>query len=266
MNTIIRVARQRFQHWELPARIAFIAAVIVLIVLIAVAASVEQEQRPAALGSVALGFLVLQAIFMWANRGMISDYTRAQRAYMAGDFKAALELLDQSLEVVKGRKLTDTLTLLGNVHRQLGDVAQSKEVLRRAVQSAPEYYFSLYGFGRTLLADGSYAEAATYIQRALEAGAPAAVNVDLAEALYRAGGDPDALRAALDAGEAAAQDEPHRALLVAYIRQQISDAPAPDAGLVAAGIAFWQASAERFAHTPYGEALQTDVTRMQSIM
>jgi tetratricopeptide (TPR) repeat protein len=264
MLTLIRVVRQRFQHWEPAARIAFIVAVIILIVLIAFAFSVAPEQRAGALGSVALAFIVLQGIFMWANRGMISDYTRAQRAYMAGDFKAALELLTQSLEVVKGRKATDTLTLLGNVHRQLGDIERSKEMLRAAVQTAPEYYFSLYGFGRTLLAEGNYAEAALFIKRALEAGAPAPVNVDYAEALYRDGAAAEAVLTALTAGESAAQAEPHRALLVAYIRHQLGDGPAPDAGLVAAGIAFWQASAERFAHTPYGAALQADVIRMQS--
>lgn len=154
------------------------------------------------------------------------------------------------------------LTLLGNTYRQLGDVDSSERVLTDAVKLKQNTHFALYGFGRTLLVKGQYSNAADAFRSALDAGAPPIAWLDYAEALYRAGADNPVLLEALRNGQEAALREPHRALLAAYLEHRVGDAPTPAPSLVSQGLAYWQANAERFAHTPYGAALALDVAAM----
>jgi tetratricopeptide (TPR) repeat protein len=205
---------------------------------------------------------VLEGIILWANRGMVTPYTQAQRYYLAEDFVRARDVLAKALE----RQPDDVnmLTLMGNVHRQLGDLDASEQVLTDAVKLKQNAHFARYGFGRTLLVKGQYAQAADAFRAALDAGAPAIAYIDYAEALYRAGGDPAAVDEALNAGYDAAQSEAHRALLAAYLRYRIGGTP-PTPDLVVDGLHYWQANAERFAHTPYGAALKLDAAAMAQL-
>jgi tetratricopeptide (TPR) repeat protein len=148
------------------------------------------------------------------------------------------------------------LTLLGNTYRQLGMLEQSRRVLYEARNNHPDHYFPLYGFGRTLLAQGHYAEAAENIALALERGAPPAVYFDLGEAHYREQNTPQAIENLHKAREYA---EPHRRLMAIYLLYQLGQSDPPDHLLVEQSIAYWQAQAELFAETPYGQALAEDV-------
>ncbi|MBL8162756.1 MAG: hypothetical protein JNJ61_12280, partial [Anaerolineae bacterium] len=174
-----------FRAWERPAQIAFIIAVVLLLVaLVVLRAGPPELRQPALIGFFGL-FFGAQIIFMWANRTMVTPYTQAQRRYLAEDFdsaRAILEKLHQS-----GKADVSSLTLLANTYRQLGMLDQSEEVVKRALEIRSFDHFPLYGFGRTLLVKGEYAEASARFQEALEAGAPPIVEFDLGEALFRQG-------------------------------------------------------------------------------
>lgn len=268
MFTLTRAVIERFQSWDLAAKIAVIIGVVMLVILIVIASNVAPEQRTYAVVSIFVLLVVLQAIFLWANRNMTTEYTQAQRAYLDGDLTRARDLLLKALEDrrLKGRYAVNVYTLLGNVYRQLGELDRSEQALRQSIQMAPRYHFSLYGFGRTLLVKGDYQQAAVLIRQAMDVGAPAVVKADYAEALLRQGAARDTVIDALRDALPAAQSEPHRALLVTYMLHTLGESEPPSAELVGAGIEFWQSSAERFAHTPYGVALRDDVERMQSMM
>lgn len=152
--------------------------------------------------------------------------------------------------------------LLGNTYRQLGDLEHSEEALRTALQVKPSYHFPLYGLGRTLLAQGKYSEASRLIEQSLQAGAPPVVRFDLAHALYRAGRMEEA-RELLQTAPAA-EEEAHRTLMTGYLLHKLNGSDFPDAAMIEAGLAFWQAEARRFVHTVYGQAVLSDVQEMQS--
>lgn len=260
---LIRLIVERFRAWDIWARAAIILGVLALIALLVIAAVLPPDQRPTALISLFVLTTVLEGIILWANRGMVTPYTQAQRYYLAEDFERARDVLAKALE----RRPDDVnmLTLMGNVYRQLGELDASEQVLTDAVKLKQNAHFARYGFGRTLLVKGQYAQAAEAFRAALDAGAPAIAYIDYAEALYRVGGDSAAVREALQAGHNAAQNEAHRALLAAYLRYRIGDAPPPTPELVADGLYYWQANAERFSHTPYGAALTLDAAAMAQL-
>jgi tetratricopeptide (TPR) repeat protein len=247
----------QFRRWDRPAQAAFALALLLLCVVLAAGAlGGDTLRQPALIGAFGL-FIMLQIIIMWANRGMVSDYTRAQRHFLNEDFEQARDLLEARRE--RGSADWRELTLLGNTYRQLGQIDASKAVLSEALNIRPEHHFPLYGFGRTLLVEGQYSEAARQMQQALDAGAPPPVQIDVAEAWYRAG-QHEQTRAALQAVDLAA--DPPRALMAAYLRQRLDDAPAPSAEQIEAGLPHWQALAARFRQTAYGQALLEDVRRM----
>jgi len=247
----------RFRQWERPAQMAVVSALILFVIIVVIAGVGPQELRlPAVIGIIGL-MLVLQTVVLWANRDMVTPYTEAQRAYLRGDFAQALAILEAEGENANAR----ALTLLGNTHRQLGRLDESEMVLWAALGQLPDDQFPLYGLGRTLMAQGRYAEAADKLEAALKAGAPAVVQVDLAEAYFRLG-DTDRARTALVAS-ADIEQEPYRRLIAHYMRWRLDDASKPDAALVRDGLDYWQATAERFAHTPYGAAVAEDVRTME---
>lgn len=249
---------RRFTQWERPAQIAVVVALALLVVVIGVAGFGPPDVRtPALIGIIGL-VLTLQMIVLWANRDLVTPYTQAQRAYLRGDFEAARATLETEGGATDGK----SLTLLGNTYRQLGKLDESELALWAALGLLPDDQFPLYGLGRTLLAQGRYAEAVEKLDAALKAGAPDVVAADLGEALYRAG-EIDRARATL-AALTDVEQEPYRRLMVDYLRWRLGDAPPPDAALVREGIAFWQATAERFAHTPYGAAVAGDVRTLSS--
>ncbi len=153
------------------------------------------------------------------------------------------------------------LTLLGNTLRQLGDIGGSRAILSEALHKSPDHHYPMYGYGRTLLVDGQYAEAAAMFARALAAGAPEATRLDLAEAYWRAGQHEQA-HAALEQSKALRPHvEAHRQVRAAYLTAMMQGKAPPPGD--PQGVAFWEASAVRFGHTPYGRDLVVDVRRMQ---
>ncbi len=252
----------RFRTWERPAQVAILMALALLALAIIVLFLVPQDARSLLLAGI-LGLLIaIQVIIMWANRSMVTPYTQAQRQYLAGDMDAARSILEAVDDA--GKSDAQTLTLLGNTYRQLGLLDKSVQVLTKAVQIRPLGYFPHYGFGRTLMMMGKYTEAIAAIQKALAAGAPPVVHVDLAEAYFRSGGWEDAATH-LDVLEVTGL-EPHRALLTVYMRYRLGqgDTPAPD--VIRDGLPYWQENAARFHNTPYGQALAADVVEIQAFL
>lgn len=250
---------KQFQQWEITSQIGFILAILFAVVAGLVASRGDEALRdPATVGAIG-SIITAQVIFMWANRNMVTPYTRAQRHYMRGEFETARDLLAKFHQ----REEADfkMLTLLGNTYRQLGDLNNSEQVLYEALNMQPDHYFPLYGFGRTLLSDGRYVEAAETIQKAIEYGAQDVVRFDLGEALYRAGQMDEAhrtLRAALDA----IREEPHRLLMAHYLLWRSDEYDPPMQTLIDSGLPYWMETAGRFAHTPYGAALRQDIEQI----
>ncbi|MBI5669182.1 MAG: hypothetical protein HZC41_14350 [Chloroflexi bacterium] len=252
----------RFRQWEHPAQVGMALALALLLVTLAVAAVGPANLRqPALIGAFGLLFAA-QIIFMWANRHLVTPFTRAQRAYLAEDFATARQILE-TLDTA-GQANVRALTLLGNTYRQLGLLGESEDALTKALNFDPADPFPRYGFGRTLLVKGLYADAAEAIARALADGAPPVVRIDLAEALYRQGRESEA-RPILQTDRVIVQ-EPYRLLLVDYLLYRMGAGEPPAAAVVRDGLPFWQDQARRFQHTPYGQALLDDVRQMQALL
>jgi len=252
----------RFRGWDNPSRSAFLIAGGLMIGLILFGRALPEGLRQNALIAVAGLFVVMQGVFLYANRGMVSALTVAQREYLAEDFVGARQTLETML--AKGlRPDFRALTLLGNTYRQLGMADESFDILTKAVQAAPHHHFPWYGFGRTLMTLGRYTEAVEAFERALAQGAPPIAHLDHAEALYRAGAGSEMVLQALDA--AGGSDEPYRALWLAYLRWRAIGENPPSRDLIEAGGAYWRAMAERFAHTVYGQGINADLKHLQEI-
>lgn len=259
LGSITQNFLDRFRNWDSASRIAFLSAGFLMIILLTLGRGLPAELRQNVLIGVAGLFVVMQGIFLYANRGMVSSVTKAQRQYLSEDFDAARQTLEQAL-AKSSRPDFRALTLLGNTYRQLGMADHSHDVLTKAVQAAPQHHFPWYGFGRTLMTLGQYAEAAEAFERALALGAPAVAHLDHAEALYRAGIGAEMVMQALDA--AGDSDEAFRALWAAYLRYQVSAGAFPNSDLIADGLEYWQAIAQRFSHTPYGQAVSEDIASL----
>lgn len=248
-----------FRLWERTSQIAFgLALLLLVIVAAAYLSGAENLRQPSAIGVFGL-LIILQIIILWANRGMVTPYTQAQRHYLAGNFAEAIRLLEGVRQA--GKADVRALTLLGNTYRQEGHLEESEAVLREALELQPNHHFSLYGFGRTLMVMGRYAEASEVFIQAHEAGAPEIVRLDLGEAFYRQGETQQALEWLMSAEPAAY--EPYQALMLAYLTYRLGQGQPPASDLLQAGLPFWEASAGRFRHTPYGQALAEDVRVMQ---
>jgi tetratricopeptide (TPR) repeat protein len=250
------IVRRQFGTWDRASQVAFVIGAVLLILFIVLAVTASAENRGTFLIAAGAMLLVTQGVVLWANRGMVTPLAKAQRTYLAEDYNTTLQLLEplarsQSLD-------TSGWMLLGSAYRQVSDFDKSLMALENALRLEPNHHFSLYNFGRTLLVRGDYAEAIPYFEAALEAGAPEALRADLGEALYRAG-QLDAARDHLRRAKAAVQDDPPRALWVEVLLYLLGDAARPNDDLVRSGIAYWQATAERFQRTPYGAALRQDI-------
>jgi tetratricopeptide (TPR) repeat protein len=247
--------------WDRPSQIALTVAFTLLVVTLSAAALGPPELRqPAIIGAAGL-LIVTQIIIMWGNRGMVTPYTRAQRAYLAESFETAVVLLEALR--AEGRADYRDLTLLGNTYRQLGQLEKSEEVLTQALQLRPNHHFPLYGFGRTLLIEGRYAESIDAFRRALAAGAPLVVQFDLGDACFRLERWEEARRVL--EGVTSLTEEPHRALMAVYLLYRLEWGQPPSAALVEAGLPYWRAEEERFRQTPYGQAIANDVRDMQTL-
>jgi tetratricopeptide (TPR) repeat protein len=250
-----------FRTWDRLTQAAFALGLVLLCAAAAAFFLGPADIRvPVLVGGGAL-ILVLEVTVLLGNRGMRSAYALAQQHYLTGDFESARALLERVR--ASGRASGRVLTLLGNTYRQLGDLEKSEVVLSEALNKEPDHHFPLYGFGRTLLAQGQFSEAAVMIRRALDAGAPPVVLADLGEALCHAG-DRDAaartLRTALEQRET--RGTPHRLLMAAWLLYELGDELMLTRAHFEDGLPYWYASAERFVHTPYGVRLKQITERM----
>jgi tetratricopeptide (TPR) repeat protein len=250
-----------FRLWDRPSQIALFIAIGLLIITLLVSAFGPSELRLPTLAGAAGLFLATQIIVLWGNRGLVTPYTQAQRQYLAEDFEGARQTLEQELATHKSD--LRILTLLGNTYRQLGILDKSEAILSEAINIQPDHHFPLYGFGRTLLMQGRYTEAAEAFERAISAGAPSIVHVDLGEAYYRQGSMDKARETLMNAHSIAV--EAYRKLMADYILYRLGDGQPPSKEVLAEGLPYWQATADRFRQTAYGNSLAQDVHHMQRL-
>lgn len=262
MGKVTAYLIKAFRSWERSTQLAFIMAFILLLVSLGVVMVSSGNLRQSALiGFIGL-IIALQIIFMWGNRTMVTAFTLAQRRYLAEDFIGARDILEAFHNTSKPD--VNSLTLLANTYRQLGNLDKSEEIVKKALVLRPFDHFPLYSFGRTLLIRGLYKQAIDTLKQALEAGAPTIVEFDLGEALYR--------NAEFDASIEVLQrirdpqQELFRLLLTDYMLYRMARGDAPNAVEVAAGIGYWRELALRFQSTPYGQLLADDVVFMQSLV
>lgn len=243
-----------FRGWDTRSKIAFALAAILLVIILILGGRLPVEYRSSVIIGVIGLLVVAQGIFLYANRNMVTHITQAQRLILDSRYGEAVALLESLGE---GLSDSQTLTLLGSTYRMMGRVDDSRQILTKALQMSPKHHFTLYSFGRTLLASGHYAEAVDAFRRSLEHGAPAFARVDLAEAEYRMG-DPIELAWS-------AEYEPHVTLMARYLLWRAGQAEQPENVLVDAGLSYWEKTATRFAHTPYGADLQRDIEVLRGL-
>ncbi len=249
---------RQFQRWEVTAQIGFVLAILLAVLALITAQTLAAVRVPALIGGIGALFTA-QLIFMWANRGMVTSFTTAQRHYLQGEFNETIAIL----EALRTADEADfkALTLLGNTYRQLGDLAKSEAILYEAINIKPNHYFPLYGFGRTLLSKGCYAEAVEAYQKALALGAPLSTHFDLGESLYRADQFEDAKKNLLlvtDMRDA----EPYRVLMAMYLLHQLGEPFPLTPEQIDEGLPYWQMQAELFSDTVYGQVVKRDITHL----
>jgi tetratricopeptide (TPR) repeat protein len=268
MGLIFRIWSQ-FRAWDTSAKIALLLAICILLPILGVIRQTTGETRNAFLFAFALLVLVIQGIILWGNRHLVTPYTQAQQLAAKGDFIAARDMLlahQTDLEKNGKRLNAKSLTLLGNMYRNLGNLVQSEAVLRQAVAQQPGDYFPLYGLGRTLLVLGHFDESLTFIQKSVEYGAPSGVQCDIGF-IYYCRADTAAAKRAFQT-VLTDSSEVYRRLLAQFLlyHQHNPDANPPDQALLVAGLPFWEAEAQRYAHTPYGQALQPIVDALYTLL
>lgn len=258
---LLRNLLKQMRYWDAPSRWALIMAFVLFIFVTAIGLTAEQSQRlPFLIGSIGL-IIAMQIIVMWGNRHMVTPYYAAQRAYLDGDLEKSKQYLLTDITEHEAQNKSvpvDTLVLLGNVHRQLGELEESAECLQRALQREPEYHFPLYGYGRTLLVMAEYTQAADYMQQALTHGAPPTIKADVLYAHHRAG-DVQAVQTWLQQVTPA---EPYRNMMVDWIAHRTLDKPFNVRAYPPEAIDFWRAEANRHKATHYGRQLQADLDEM----
>lgn len=263
MIWLIRQVAKDFPHWDRPTQIALVMSLVLLIPTLGIAIGAPEETRPIAWFGAGALLIMAQIAVMWGGRGMVSAFTSAQQAYLAGDLDKTAALLESLRE--RGRADMRALTLLGNTYRQMGRLEDSLSRLYEALDKAPDHPFPLIGIGRTLLSGGQYDSAAEAFDRALAANAPQRETVcfDLAHALYR-GGRVEEARAVLN--ESAPPEDASEALMYAYLRWRLGIGERPSNALIESGIVFWQNAAARFADNDYGAALAGDLEMLSRWM
>lgn len=206
-----------------------------------------------------VALVAAQYALLFGGRGR--QLNEAQRAFLDGRFDEVIRLLEAEPPTAK------SLTLMGNAYRMKGDTLRSTQILQDAVQSAPSDPFPLYGLGRVLMAQGDYAEGASYMAQALDNGARKATRVDLALALYLAQ-DEAAQDVARHAGRIL-RLEVYRALMLNYVLYKLEQQPDVAVQVMkntADGLAFWQAEAERHQDTVYGQDLRAIISEIERLL
>ncbi len=244
--------------WDRSVKIGVVMGLVLLIILLTLILIAPREARPLLLVGVIGVVIVMQVLILWGNRHLVTPYTRAQQQFLAGDYEAARDTLRVSVaesEQNGKRPSVDTLTLLGNTYRNLGLLRESLDILTTALQRQPQNPFPLYGFGRTLLAAGRFADAEASLQRSLEAGGPSGIMFDVALAQVlqdRPDAASESLRAIV---QDTAQDTDRRWMAQQLLPVEQRGSHSLSGEERQAGAMFWQKETARFASTPYGQRL-----------
>jgi tetratricopeptide (TPR) repeat protein len=247
------------RKWDIASKVALAIAIILLIIDTFVLFTVPNLQMPALIGVVGL-LISIQVIVLWGNRNLVTPYNQAQKAFVEGNFELARDILKADIDN-SAKPPIDSLVLLGNAYRNLGQLRESESVLRIALARKPYYHFALYGLGKIRLVMGDYDEAIQHFEKALKAGSPEIIRFDKALAHYYLGENEQALaelEKMPDSGEI------HRQAFSVYLFYTLKDARI-DPRLVINGLPFWEAELGRFSNTVYGKALAEDVARMQEL-
>lgn len=250
--TIRRAARE-FPGYERPVQIALLSGLVLLAAALIALLAAPMEQRVGILIGMGALVVVMQAALLFANRHLVSAYTSAQRLYLAEDFAGAVAILET--ERAAGRADMRALTLLGNTYRQMGGLEASATVLYEALNKDPHHPFPLYGIGRTLLSGGQFSEAAASLQHALAAGAAPIAWLDVAEAAFCLD-DAATMQQALSNVVLSPEDVPH-VWMADHLRWRAGAGDKPV--LSSTALRYWEAMAARFATTPYGRHLRTEL-------
>jgi Flp pilus assembly protein TadD len=261
----LRAAWRDLPDWVRRVVIGVGVAALLLVVLTFVG---SREIQIAAVVGLFVLFLGVQALILYVIWQQHPEVRQARRLYLAGDFEAAIGVLEAAEATPRGLD-TIGLTLLGNAYRQTGRLEESERVLRAAYETDPDQPIVSYGLGRTLLAGGAYADAAALITQALDRRGQPVIVSDLGHAQYRAGLHEEALRSLRQATKL--EMESYRALLVTYLLARLEGEPS---GLElqrrlsphAQGLDVWRAEAARFSTTAYGLAMNEDVTRLDELL
>lgn len=261
--TILRILfnlGREIKNWDRASQIALAIALILFVIDIIVLATVPELQTQAAIGGIGL-MLAIQAIVMWGNRNLVTAFTQAQRLFIAGEFAQAASVLEEHI-AEEEHPVIDTLVLLGNTYRNLGRLEESRDILTQALERRADYHFALYAYGKTALAEGQYDTAMTYFQQAIDNDAPDVIAFDLVLTTYLLG---DATKTQQLVADLPDLDEPHRQLFLAHITAD-KHATSLDKATQQAGLAFWQAEVDRFAHTPYGQQIAHETEQMKKLL
>lgn len=246
--------------WDKSAQFALGIAIILLVADLIVLTTVPDLLTQSMIGAVGL-LLTIQAIFMWGNRNMVTPYTQAQRHFIDGEFVQVVSVLKQYI-ADEEKPEVDALVLLGNAHRNLGQLHESEAILRIALARRKNYHFALYGVAKIRLAKADYGEAIKHLETAIDNGAPDVIRFDLAHAMLRSGQEEDAISIFR---EFTASAETFRALFAQYVLF-VDGGKKPSQELIVAGLPFWEAEIQRFADTLYGETIAEDVKRIRQLL
>jgi tetratricopeptide (TPR) repeat protein len=262
---ILRGLLGEIRNWDKASQSALVIAIILLMIDVILLSTVPEIRSFAVFGGIGL-LLAIQVIVLWGNRRMVTAYTQAQRYFMAGEFEQVIDVLKDYVDEQNNNDKTptsDTLVLLGNAYRNLGQLRESESVLRIALARRPNYHFALYGLGKIRLAMGDYGEAIKHFEKALEAGAPPIIQFDLALAYHYDGAEDKAYQLLNNLPEI---NEAYRQLFATYLLYRLDEASEPDLALIEMGLPFWEAEVERFGDTAYGQAVQQDVIALRDLL
>lgn len=253
LRQISRDLTRRLPTWEAPLKWSMGIAIALLALLLILGFGGPSALRlPARMG--AFGTLVtLQLLFLWANRREISPYHQAQEQFIAGDYAAALAILEQIPE--SGRASADALVLLGNTYRHLGQIEKSRLALERALALQPRHHLALYSRGMCCLLEGNFVKGGEFIRSALSAGAPAIVRFELGQCYYLQCERMQAL-SQFTAARELLSDEPAKRTLLRYYLAQLDANSGPAIAAPEEHLRFWRGQASKYRSTAYGKHLE----------
>lgn len=263
MGFVSRLFLEKFPSWDTASKVAFVIALIMLVVVAVLTFSLPESDRWVGFIALIAVIIALQVVFMWANRDMKTTFAVAQNHYLVGEYQetkeALLKLFEQEEPTAK------SLTLLGNTYRQLGDLEQSETILKDAMALLPDYHLSLYAMARTMMFAGRYHDAVTHYEHALAVAAPDFVQIDLAEAMFRAQLSPETTINKLNDCLPLARAEAHRELIVTYMLWRLTDESPPDPRIIKEGLPYWQTIAQDYPHLPYGQDVANDIAYLDKL-